>query len=173
MEEVAALVVQEVLVQPVIDNRRLLCFACEVYPRVTESENGVHVVRDVGEALVLVVVRQEVQHDLPADAQSSSVHLLEVVAVVKAVVVRGHAQVTRDVLQNQFDQEEELSVEHLTVDHELNIVLLDHLFDPVRDVSLHSLVVDKVHFLSFLSRVVYVHLTDVLLDPSFVDEHVG
>lgn len=86
---------------------------------------------------------KEVKHDLATDLESSRVHLREVLVVREVVVVRCHAQITRDVFQDELDQEEELSVEDLAIDNELNIVFLDHLFDLAGDVGLHCAVIDE------------------------------
>jgi len=59
--------------------------------------------------------------------------------------VLGHDQVAADVLQDELDQEEELLVEDLPVDHEVSVVLGDQLLDPIWNHSFHFAVVVLKH----------------------------
>lgn len=74
--------------------------------------------------------------------------------------------------QSEFSQHKELLVKDLSIDHQLKVVLLDHVFDPFGNDRLDSAVVNLLElFLSHISGLLN-NLADIILRLPLVDEHV-
>ena len=72
-------------------------------------------------------------------------------------------------LKYEFDEVKELSVKDLTVDNKLDVIFLDHLSDPARDVWLNAPKVDLNDFLFFWLRVLEHYLTNRPFDCALID----
>ena len=151
VEEVLALVRQQSLLNPGANNGRLVSLSDKIDVVLAESEDGRHVVAYVLEARIFVVVRQEVKHDLMTYFHCDLEHSVQVLVIVRVILVLFHREFGWDVLEDKLDQEEELSVEDLTIDHELDVVFCDFFLDPVRNVLLNIVVVDLPHLFLLVS----------------------
>ena len=76
-------------------------------------------------------------------------------------------------LQSEFGQHKELAVEDLSVNHKLEVVLLDHVFDPIGHCVLDPTIVNLLDLLlSFISSLLH-HFANIALGLSLIDEHVS
>ena len=174
MEEVCALVVEKDFLDPWADDRWLVSLADKAHPRVTKCEDRRQIVIDVSQAGILFVVREEVKHDFVSNFQCHSVHFVEILNVLEGVLVLSHAQISWYVLQGQLYQVKELGVEHLTVDDELDVVLLNHRWDPIRHMWLYSSIFDIVdNLFSICGFLANLYLSDVSLKLLLVNEHIS
>lgn len=79
-------------------------------------------------------------------------------------------------LKGELDQIEELSVEDLTIDHELNVVLLHLVLQPVWNLLVNVAVADELDLLLCISCSASLwedYLSQVFLELLLVYEHVG